>query len=231
MSKTRVNGGNTDTLELSVREEVVAKGGDVETCDPTGRESVFECGFCGPTVKNKVQGQREWNPRGGEQRRHERPWPLHRRSSAAAATAVEGTAAATAAGRTTAVGAAAAEKAAAAAAGETAAAAAGETAAAAVAGKTAAGAAETAKGFAKGFASVKAGLVVRCEVEEQTMDLQGLEKGSLASGKAIGYLLHAPYIVDCAVAGGKGNGELLLEQNTDGADVATLEHRLELGPN
>ncbi|CAI7844771.1 unnamed protein product [Closterium sp. NIES-54] len=78
---------------------------------------------------------------------------------------------------------------------------------------------------------VKAGLVVRRKVEEQVMDLQGLGKGSLASGKAIGYLLHAPYIVDCTVAGGKGDGEVLMEQNADRADVATLEHRLEFGPN
>ncbi|CAI7755785.1 unnamed protein product [Closterium sp. NIES-53] len=78
---------------------------------------------------------------------------------------------------------------------------------------------------------VKAGLVVRREVEEQTRDLQGLGKGSLSSGKAINDFLHAPDIVDCAVAGGKGNGEVFLEQNADEADVATLEHRLELGPD
>ncbi|CAI7766452.1 unnamed protein product, partial [Closterium sp. NIES-54] len=144
IGKARVNGGNTDTLEFSMREEVVAKGRDVETCDPTGGEigageggevsawdgeagvstmnlggkreggegaSVFECGFSDPTVKDKVQGI--GTPGGGEQGRHERPWPRCRRSSAAAATAAEGTAAAAAAGRTAAVGAAAAEKAAA----------------------------------------------------------------------------------------------------------------------
>ncbi|CAI7892942.1 unnamed protein product [Closterium sp. NIES-54] len=73
--------------------------------------------------------------------------------------------------------------------------------------------------------------LLRHEVEEQTMDLHRIGKGSLASGKATGYLLHAPDIVSCAVVGGKGNGEVLLEQNADRADVATLEHRLELGPN
>ncbi|CAI7864290.1 unnamed protein product [Closterium sp. NIES-54] len=63
------------------------------------------------------------------------------------------------------------------------------------------------------------------------MNLQGLRKGSLASGKAIGYLLHVPHVVDCVVAGGEGNGEVLLEENADGADLAMLKHRLELGPN
>ncbi|CAI7837908.1 unnamed protein product [Closterium sp. NIES-54] len=63
------------------------------------------------------------------------------------------------------------------------------------------------------------------------MNLQGLGKGSLASGKAIDYLLHAPHVVDCAITGVKGNGEVLLEQNADGADVTTFEHRLELSPN
>ncbi|CAI7865347.1 unnamed protein product [Closterium sp. NIES-53] len=93
---------------------------------------------------------------GGEQGRHERPWPLHRRSSAAAATAAEGTAAegtaaaAAAAGRTAAVGAAAAEKATAAAAGETAVAVAGETAAAAAAAAGSTAAANAAKTAAAG---------------------------------------------------------------------------------
>ncbi|CAI7905180.1 unnamed protein product [Closterium sp. NIES-53] len=169
IGKTRVDGGNIDTLELLVREEVVAKGWDVETSDPTGGESgageggevsawdgeagvstmnlggkweggegasVFECGFCGPTVKDKVQGgggRRGEVTRGTGMTRHERPWLLRRRSSAAAATAAE-KAAAAAAGRTGAVGAAAAKKAAAAAVEEiAAAAAAGSTAAAAAA--------------------------------------------------------------------------------------------------
>ncbi|CAI7852358.1 unnamed protein product, partial [Closterium sp. NIES-53] len=50
---------------------------------------------------------------------------------------------------------------------------------------------------------LRAGLIVWREVEEQTVDLQALGKSSLASGKAIRDLLHAPDIVDCAVVGGK----------------------------
>ncbi|CAI6007201.1 unnamed protein product [Closterium sp. NIES-64] len=78
---------------------------------------------------------------------------------------------------------------------------------------------------------MEAGLVVRGEVVEEAVDLQGLGEGSLACRKAISDLLHAPHIVNCAITGGEGDGEVLLEQGADRADVATLEHRLELGPD
>ncbi|CAI7794258.1 unnamed protein product [Closterium sp. NIES-53] len=110
-------------------------------------------------VRDTWGGRGNGTPRGGEGR-HERPWPLRRRSSAAAATAAEGTAAAATAGSTATGVAAAAEKAAA---GETAAATAGRsTAAAAAAADDAAGIAAAGKG-GRGVAAVKPGVIKRLE--------------------------------------------------------------------
>ncbi|CAI5501403.1 unnamed protein product [Closterium sp. Naga37s-1] len=78
---------------------------------------------------------------------------------------------------------------------------------------------------------MEAGLVVRSEVVEEAMDLEWFGEGSLACRKAISDLLHAPHIVNCAVTRSEGDGEVLLEKDADRADVATLKHRLELGPN
>ncbi|CAI5506521.1 unnamed protein product [Closterium sp. Naga37s-1] len=78
---------------------------------------------------------------------------------------------------------------------------------------------------------MEAGLVVRGEVVEEAMDLEWYGEGSLACCKAISDLPHASHIVNCAVTRSEGDGEVLLEKGAGRADVATLKHCLELGPN
>ncbi|CAI5982460.1 unnamed protein product [Closterium sp. NIES-64] len=84
-------------------------------------------------------------------------------------------------------------------------------------------------GFGEG---VKAGFIVRGEVEEEAMDLEGLGEAGSAGFEAIGYLAHAADIVYCSVTGDEVGGEgghIVGVFGNDGEVSSAASDRLSVG--